>query len=300
MAQAPGDRSNRLVILGTKALAEKLIARLVDAGLPPVAVITWDDAADTRSRLPELAELSSAIGADFTVARRGAEAHTALEAAEPTVVFVAGWYRLIPDDVLAVAPRGFVGAHYSPLPHYRGSAPVVWQLLRGEERIGFSIFRLGSEMDEGALAGTGWVPAGDGYVGDVLERLDDAAIDSWVSVAPGLLAGTHRFEAQPDERPSYTSIRIPADGRIDWSAPAESIVRAVRAQSRPYPGAWSELGPKPVTVWRAAVENSADYFGVPGQVIRVLGPHAVVACGDGGVLLEEHTGPVLTLGSRLS
>src|SRR5690606_37671242 len=133
--------------------------------------------------------------------------------ATPSVVLVAGWYQLIPDDILTSVPHGFVGAHYSALPRYRGSAPVVWQLINGEREIGFSLFRLSHGMDEGDLAAQGYVEANEGYVGEVLDRLHSAAIDKLVQIAPALARGTHVFSPQPAIRPSYASMRRPEDGR---------------------------------------------------------------------------------------
>jgi methionyl-tRNA formyltransferase len=297
--QPDQDSPTGIAVLGTKTIALRLVEGLAAARLGPSQVVTWDDSSDVRSRLDDLASTCSRLAVPFTAARKTDEAYAALRRSGPAVVLVAGWYRLIPDEVLESVPVGFVGAHYSPLPAYRGSAPVVWQLLNGEPELGFSLFRLGSGMDEGLLGGGGRVPAGDGYVGAALDRLDAAALDELVRIAPGLAEGTHPFVEQPNRRPSYASMRTPADGRIDWTRPASEIVRAVRAQSRPYPGAWSMHRETEVRLWRASVEDSADYFGVPGHVVRLLGDSPVIACGSGGVLLEEFDGPRLSLACRL-
>lgn len=289
-----------LALVGTKAIALRLLERLAEADLAPSQVVTWDDSEDSRSRLGDLETFCSQHHIPFFIARRASDAYAALDRENTSVVFVAGWYRLIPDEVLNSIPNGFIGAHYSPLPKYRGSAPVVWQLINGEKEVGFSLFRLGPGMDEGDLAASGVVPAGDGYVGAVLDRLDSAALDKFVTIAPGLTAGTHTFAPQSPVQASYSSMRTPADGRLDWSRPAEKIVRLIRAQSRPYPGAWSMTDGTDVRIWRASVESSAVYYGVPGHVVRTINGAPVVACGgNGGVLLEEFDGAHLGLASRL-
>lgn len=290
-----------VVVLGTKTIALRLVEQLAAAGLGPKALVTWDDSTDARTRVDDLRALAERLAIPFTAARRSGDAYDALLSAAPAIVLVTGWYRLIPDDVLDAVPHGFVGAHYSTLPAYRGSAPVVWQLLNGESEVGYSLFRLGPGMDEGLLAGAGSVPVGEGYVGDVLDRLDEAALKCLVAIAPGLAAGTHPFSQQLKVRASYASMRTPSDGRIDWSRPADEVVRAVRAQSRPYPGTWSTVGDEEVRVWRASIEDSADYYGVPGHVVRIIGAHPIIACGGrAGVLLEEFDGPRLGLASRLT
>jgi methionyl-tRNA formyltransferase len=58
----------------------------------------------------------------------------------------------------------------------------------------------------------------------------------------------------------------------------------VRAQTRPYPGAFSPLGDgRVVRIWRSAVD-ARRMFGPPGAVMAVEGDTAVVACGDASAL----------------
>lgn len=290
----------RIAVLGTKSIALGLVQRLADADLGPSQLVTWDDSLDSRSRAVDLESVCRKLSVPFTSVRRANDAYAELSHGFPDIVLVAGWYRIIPPEVLNAVPNGFVGIHYSPLPEYRGSAPVVWQLINGVEEIGYSLFRLGPEMDEGQLASSGRVPAGSGYVAEVLRQLDNAALDELVRIAPALANGSHIFHPQPDRRPSYSSVRTPADGRIDWARSAAEIVRVIRAQSRPYPGAWSMQGDAEVRIWRASVEDNSDYYGVPGHVIRIIEDGPVVACGGNeGVILEEFDGPNLRLTSRL-
>ena len=91
-------------------------------------------------------------------------------------------------------------------------------------------------------------------------------------------AGPRRASAWPK--------RVPGDGIIDWETRARYLYDWVRAQTRPYPGAFTFLGDEKVVVWRARpVELEAP--APAGTVVAALPDGPVVACGEGGLLLEE-------------
>src|SRR5207249_8056670 len=118
---------------------------------------------------------------------------------------------------------------------------------------------------------------------------------------PELLDGSAPRIPQDTRRASTWPKRAPADGIIDWDTRAPYLHDWVRAQTRPYPGAFTYLGEDKVVVWAARpvpIESSA-----PAGTVVAEGP--VVACGEGALLLEEvepaRARPVgAALGSRAS
>ena len=82
--------------------------------------------------------------------------------------------------------------------------------------------------------------------------------------------------------------RGPDDGFIDWSQDAATLDRFIRAQTRPYPGAFSTLGAKPLQIWRAQVASTSN--GEPEGLVRrtEVGTYTV-ACGAGAITLNEIT-----------
>jgi methionyl-tRNA formyltransferase len=59
---------------------------------------------------------------------------------------------------------------------------------------------------------------------------------------------------QPEEGVTYAAKIGPEDRELDWSRPPEELLNRIRALS-PHIGARGELHRRPVTVWRARVEN---------------------------------------------
>ncbi len=89
--------------------------------------------------------------------------------------------------------------------------------------------------------------------------------------------------------------RSPEDGVIDWGGDAEFIDRFIRAQTRPYPGAFTTLHGRRLTIWQAHKGKGVDTRN-PGEVVKPVQGWCRVACGQGEIaLLEvEYEGEVFT------
>lgn len=222
-----------------------------------------------------------------------------VEEYQPDLCIVVGWYWLIPEAMMASVRLGFVGIHFSLLPLYRGSSPLVWAMIHGERETGVSMFTLVKDVDAGDLWGQRRIEILPGeYIGTVLLRLEDEASTLIKDVFPQMLRAEVRPVPQDHSRATYCSPRSPEDGVIDWDWSAERVLRFIRAQSKPYPGAFTHVDTDRLTIWRADSGGSAS--GRPGDVIRGAGECAVV-CGDGKVAVVQEaelrgiTGPLAGL-----
>lgn len=73
----------------------------------------------------------------------------------------------------------------------------------------------------------------------------------------------------------------------------------MRAQTRPYPGAFTFLGDEKVIVWGAR-PVALDVAAPAGTIVDVGASGPVVACGEGALVLEEVQGDAeLVVGARL-
>lgn len=252
-----------------------------------VGVVTLDDRADTRSAFDDIIAWCTSHRLPVVVARGQADAERAIADMAPTHMLVVGWYWLISEECLTSVPGGVLGLHFSSLPRYRGGSPVVWAIINRERSVGVSLFSLTTEMDAGdiwAQAQVGIEP--DTYVGDALEKLETAAAALVGENISAVLRGQLRSVPQPETNASYGALRQPSDGRIDWTWDAGAIAAFVRAQSHPYPGAFTWWEGKRVTIWRARVD-ATPHFGPPGAVVRIAPSGVYVACGTDQPLVVE-------------
>ncbi|MBL0918915.1 MAG: methionyl-tRNA formyltransferase, partial [Hydrogenophaga sp.] len=92
-----------------------------------------------------------------------------------------------------------------------------------------------------------------------------------------------RAEPQPAEGITYAHKIEKTEAAIDWSLPAPTIERRVRAFD-PFPGASTGLGDEAIKVWAAQVRQET---GAPGTVLDV-GPQGItVACGEQSLQLTQ-------------
>ncbi len=162
-----------------------------------------------------------------------------------TIVLVA-YGVLIPEDLLERAL--WLNVHPSLLPHWRGAAPVERALLAGDEKTGVSIIKLVKELDAGPIAAQrAFQIAADDDAGAVYAKAADLAVELLDEVLPN----PHLREQQGEA--TYAEKLTAADRQVDLSHPDDAL-RRIRALS-PHIGARAELHGRPVTVWRARVDN---------------------------------------------
>lgn len=261
----------------------------MDAG-SVTAIVTFDDSDDTRSELTGLLALGERFGIPVHVARDRRHAESLVVASHADLCIVLNWYWLLGPACVASVRHGALGVHMSPLPRYRGSSPVVWQLINGESEVGFSVFTLSAGMDEGNLWAQGNVTVGpEDQVGEVLARLESAVGAAFDTLYPALLSGTASPYPQPDVTPTYCAARLPDDGGVDFTQSARRCHDFIRAQSRPYPGAFTLLSGERLIIWRAQALDMT-YFGRPGQIAHVSEDGVTVICGDNHSILLKTVG----------
>jgi methionyl-tRNA formyltransferase len=191
--------------------------------------------------------------------------------------------------------------HPTLLPRHRGRAPIPWAILSGLARTGVTLFEIvDATADSGSIVGQVVVDiAPDETATTLFARIADAHVQLMRDFVPQLIARTAPRIPQDPTRASSWHRRTAADGIIDWETRAHYLSDWVRAQTRPYPGAFTFLGGERVIVWGARAVELAEPAPAGTIVeVRVEGP--VVACGEGGLVLEEiQTTGELSVGARL-
>ena len=281
-----------LLAIGRSRLLFASIEHLANRGFPVGVVVTAPESAEYDVTPADFERLAERLGADYLLTTKAASAEVC-EAVRRRGVgagISVNWQYVLPSSFLDLFPLALVNLHLGNLPDYKGNATVNWAILNGEREIHANIHRMVAELDAGDVLARHRIPIDEEtYVGDVLaettrlapelfeQALTSLADDPGACLAPGRAEGLRCYP------------RLPEDGLIDWTQPAVDVVRLVRASSHPYPGAFSHLGGRRVTVWRARVAPETTFLAVPGHVLGPApdGTRLRVACGTGAVDLEE-------------
>jgi methionyl-tRNA formyltransferase len=164
------------------------------------------------------------------------------------IVVLAAYGALIPEPVLERAL--WLNVHPSLLPRWRGAAPIERALMAGDPETGVTIIRLVPELDAGPIAAQRSFPVeDDDDYGTVATRAARLGVELVNEVLP-----EPAFTPQPDEGVTYAEKIGPADRELDWDRPVPELLNRTRALS-PHIGARAELRGRPVTIWRATVED---------------------------------------------
>ena len=196
--------------------------------------------------------------------------------------FILSFYyrNMVKKAVLDIPGRGALNMHGSLLPRYRGRVPVNWAIINGETETGTTLHYMVEKPDAGDIVDQEKVPIlfTDTAL-DLFNRVTDAAVKVIRRSWPLLLAGTAPRIIMDLAAGSYFGGRKPVDGLIDWTKGAVQIYNLIRGVTHPYPGAFTHLDGRKVTVWQAwPVEGKGE----PGWVVSV--DPLLVGTGEG--LLE--------------
>ena len=286
------DRAiNKIVFLGSKQIGLQAI-RTIDTIAPgkTSAIISIDDRQDSRSVYDAFQAFAQQSGIPLEIAANRKAADGLVHKYNPELCIVVGWYWLISPEMLNAIPHGFIGIHHSRLPKYRGGAPVVWAIMNDEKEAGTSLFSFADGIDNGPIWGQGVVPIGpEDDVKTVVERLENTAVELLRANLPGILNGSMTPTWQDESQATYCSQRYPRHGLIDWNKPAKAVYNFVRANTAPYPGAFTYFKGRKIHIWKARWFDF-DYYGTPGQVAQLSDTGIYVICGDNKALVVEEIG----------
>jgi len=211
---------------------------------------------------------------------------------EPDFGLVIGWYYLIPKSLRQVFSRGVAGIHASLLPRYRGGAPLVWAIINGESATGVSLFYLADGVDDGDLIAQQKFPIGsDDDIRAVHDRAAEASVELISQYTPMIRRGNAPRIPQDNTQAERFPQRSPEDGLIPWETKsARQVHDWIRAQTRPYFGAYSCLEGERIVVWRSLLSDAtAPPTAGPGTLV-VNGDALSVSCRDGRLLELREVG----------
>ncbi|PRX28364.1 UDP-4-amino-4-deoxy-L-arabinose formyltransferase / UDP-glucuronic acid dehydrogenase (UDP-4-keto-hexauronic acid decarboxylating) [Meinhardsimonia xiamenensis] len=271
---------------------------ILAAGFPVHAIITLEDELRARrSGAADYAGIAAAHGIPLHHVRNvnDPEAVALLKGLELDILFVIGWSQILHPPALRSARLGCLGAHASLLPANRGSAPVNWALIKGENLTGNTLMRLAEGVDAGDILAQRPIPITPfDNVATIYDRVAETNCEMILELLRDLSAGKPlQARPQTDVGAPLLPRRRPEHGLIDWATPARQVYDFIRALTRPYPGAFSAADGVRMTVWRSALLPLSGSLAAPGTVLGPLisdTPEAcglIVACAEGAVAVLE-------------
>ena len=206
--------------------------------------------------------------------RRDLAEHAAFAALDLDVAIVAAYGLILPPAMLAAPRRGCLNIHASLLPRWRGAGPIQAAILAGDVESGVTIMQMEEGLDTGPMLLAEATPIGPRTT---TPELHDALSEIGARLILRALDENPPAVPQPEDGVTYAPKLAKADGRLDWTLPAEALDRRIRALT-PWPGCFFQAGDE---VLRLHAAEPVAGRGEPGTL---LAPD-VVACGEGALRL---------------
>ena len=211
---------------------------------------------------------------------RKPEAVEKLKEFDAEVFVVAAFGQILSQEILDMPKYGCINVHASLLPAYRGSAPIQWCIINGEEKTGVTIMQMDAGIDTGDMLLKKEVPILPSDTAESLsDKLEMAGGEAIVEALGLLERGELKAIPQNEAESSYVSMIDKAMGRIDFSRSAAEIDRLIRGLY-PWPSAFTSYKGKTLKIWEAApLLEETD--GQPGSIERVEKDAVYVNTGKG-------------------
>ena len=221
---------------------------------------------------------------------RKEESVAQIRALAPEVIVVMAYGQILPTSVLEIPTIACLNLHASLLPRHRGAAPIQAAIVAGDSETGITVMYMDAGLDTGDILlqrTLAILPNDTG--GSLHDRLAQLVPDALRDALAQLAEQTAPRRPQNATEASYAPKLTREAGKIDWSEPAETIERKIRAFD-PWPGAFTQLT-DPVgktchlKIFRATVDNTLS--GAPGTLTTPGDSELRVATGRGALRLEE-------------
>lgn len=250
----------KIVFMGTPDFAVASLDALLQAGLDVVAVVTAaDKPAGRGQKLSESAVKKYAVEKGLKVLQpiklkdpAFIEELKALKADLQVVVA----FRMLPEVVWNMPPKGTINLHASLLPQYRGAAPINHVIINGEKESGVTTFFLKQEIDTGDIIFSDSVAISDDEsAGSLHDKLMLVGASLLVKTVKGIEANDYNEVPQPYSEELKTAPKIFKEFcKVDWNQPSQTVYNHIRGLS-PYPSAFTILNDKSLKIFGASLEE---------------------------------------------
>jgi len=291
----------KLVFAGTPEFAAVALAQLHAAGHDIALVLTQPDRPAGRgmklqaSPVKQLAlQLGLVVGQPRSLRLDGKypddalTAQVALQATQADAMVVAAYGLILPQWVLDLPRHGCFNIHASLLPRWRGAAPIHRAVEAGDAQTGVTIMQMDAGLDTGdMLLAQALTIADTDTTGSLHDKLAEVGGALMVQALADLQQGRLKAVPQPTEGVTYAAKIDKHEAIIDWTQPATTIVRRVRAFN-PFPGASTVCNGEPLKVWAAQVGTGGPQASqVCGQILALAPEYIAVTAMNSIVFLSR-------------
>lgn len=171
-----------------------------------------------------------------------------IRALQPDIIVTAAFGQILSDAFLAIPKFAVLNVHASLLPKYRGSSPIQWSIINGDEKTGITIMKTVKAVDAGDVLLEKETEIGKKETaGELFDRLAILGGEAIVEAISLVECGKATFTPQDESKVTHCSMINKGDGLVDFSRSAKEIDCFVRGMT-PWPSAYTHIGEKTLKI----------------------------------------------------
>ena len=278
----------KVVFLGTPDFAVGVLNSIYNSSHEIVGVVTQPDRKVGRKAIitpcqvkTQALNLNLPVYSFEKISTDGVELLKSLNA---DVFVTCAYGQILSQEILDIAPHGVINVHASLLPKYRGSAPIQWSIINGDDVTGVTIMKTTLGVDAGDIILQEELSINGNYVDELFERLSILGADLIVKALDLIEKGDAKYIKQDETKAIHVKMLKKEDGLIDFAKTATQIANLVKGLSV-WPTAYTYYDGKMLKIYKAtAIDGNANC----GEVVvsdAKLG--LVIGTGEGLLKVEE-------------
>lgn len=243
------NKDFKIVFMGTPEFAVTILDGILKSGYHVVTVVTTPDKPAGRGqKVSESAVKQYALSKQLPILQpeklKSDEFISTLNSLKADL-FVVVAFRMLPEIVWNMPPKGTINLHASLLPDYRGAAPINWAIIKGEKETGVTTFFIEQEIDTGKILERTSIPIEEnetaGELHDKLMHLGSKLVlQSIEKIYSGNYVAINQNSILGDTTPKLAPKIFKNDCLINWNQNADIVHNFIRGLS-PYPAAWCQI-----------------------------------------------------------
>lgn len=236
----------KIVFMGTPEFAVTILDEIVKANYNVVSVVTTPDKPAGRGqKVSESAVKQYATENNLPILQpeklKSEEFINTLKELDADL-FVVVAFRMLPEVIWSMPPKGTINLHASLLPDYRGAAPINWAIINGEKETGVTTFFIEQEIDTGEILERTAIDISEHEsAGELHDRLMNLGkllvVNSIDKIKTGNYTAINQESILKGKEPKLAPKIFKNDCQINWNNKVEINHDFIRGLS-PYPAAW--------------------------------------------------------------
>jgi len=285
----------RIVFIGTSTFGIPVLRKLINLKENIVGVVTQPDRPCGRGKkiqptpIKEIA-LKYAISVFQPEDINSQNSIKEIKKFDPELIILIAYGQILKGQVLDIPSRGCLNVHPSLLPKYKGSAPIQWAIIRGEQETGISFLFMNEKIDSGDIVLQKKVKI---IPGENFQQLSQRLADESAEILPELLDniknGNIKKIAQPKGNYFYARKICKTDCKIDWLCSGADIINLIKGIAY-LPCAFAVIKNKRIKITEAELipkeeTEEKKQIAVPGEIVSVSKKGLQVMTGDNSSVL---------------